>query len=428
MITAAFVFLSRTGAVYAGDQNVTQAGNILQWVLPGIAVGSTFLTGNPDAYRWDREGTKEAILSIGTTAGIVYIGKEASRKLRPDGSDHNSFPSGHTSAAFSGASFIGTRYGWQWGAPAFAAAAFVGYSRFQGSQHYADDIIAGMSIALLSNWAWVKPKEDRENRVALVPVPLDRGIGLQLTLLEGDPAGKSAAATVLEPVSYPRYRFNFNFGPSWLIQNKVTSAAGSTFDLRTLQKDDNPLTTAAVQFDVALNERHELGFSIWPMESKDNGASTAPIVFQGVTFPGDTRLKSTWRLYDLRVRYRYEFFPKSSFIFAAGGGLMLQHHYLKLESADRTLKGEEDDTNVLPYAHLKLGWRFTEKVSVYINGDSGWIPGNWFADGGAYVNYRFRRNWDFTAGYQYFSRDIDPEGMRNKVIQHLPYLAVAYNW
>ncbi len=424
-LAAVILFVSQVNPAHATDSNVTKAGDILQLVLPGVAIGSTFIAGNPDGGWWDREGSMEAVLSIGTTAGIVAVGKVAARKLRPDASDRNSFPSGHTAAAFSGASFISTRYGWEWGAAAYAAAAFVGYSRFQADQHYADDILAGASIALLTNWAWVKAKNGE--RISLLPMPLEGGMGIQLALLEDDPAGKSILPPPVIEESYPRYRFNFNFGPSFVSENKVSGSGGTTFDLRNLQDNDNPLTTAVVQFDVAFNDRHEVGISIWPMEAKDSGVFATPVTFLGVTFPGGTRIHSAWRLFDFRARYRYEFFPKSPFIFAAGGGAMLQYHIVKLDAAQYSLKAEEDDTNLVPFLHFKTGWRVTDRITFYINGDGGWIPGSWLLDGGAYLSYRFRRHWDFTVGYQYFARDIDGD-VRNQVLQQLPYLAVAYNW
>ncbi len=420
---AIMLVMGHAGSVHADNATITQAGNFLQYILPGIAVGSTFVAGNPDGGWWDREGTKEAVLSFATTEGLVVLGKGTARKLRPDGSDRNSFPSGHTAAAFSGASFIGTRYGWYWGVPAYAAAAFVGYSRFQADQHYADDVLAGASIALLSHWAWVKPANER---VALLPMVMERGVGIQLALLEGDPAEKGMVGTPYLDRGYPKYRFNFNFGPAFVLENKVTTKGGTTLDLKDLQDNENPLTTAFVQFDVALNNRHEIGFSVWPMEAKGGGSFKTPMVF-GDAFAANAPVQSDWRLFDLRARYRYEFFPTSPFIFAAGGGVMLQYHIVKLETADHSLKVEESDTSLVPFLHLKLGWRITEKISLYINGDAGWVPDSRFFDGGAYVSYRFRNHWDFTAGYQYFTRDIDGD-VRNKLVQQLPYLAVAYNW
>jgi len=54
-------------------------------------------------------------------------------KRRPENSlNKDSFPSGHASAAFQGASFIQRRYGWKHGKYAYLLAAFVGYSRIEG--------------------------------------------------------------------------------------------------------------------------------------------------------------------------------------------------------------------------------------------------------------------------------------------------------
>jgi len=418
------LFAATAGSTHAANQNITRAGDVLVLLLPGIALGSTFFAGNPDGSWWDREATKEAALSIGTTAGIVAVGKEAAGKLRPDGSDHNSFPSGHTSASFSGASFIGMKYGWKWGVPAYAAAAFVGYSRFQADQHYADDILAGASIALLSTLTWVKPID---RRVALLPMAMDRGAGIQLALIEGDPAKKDAGDGSTAGITYPRYRFNFNFGPGYVKENEV-SGSGTAFNLRDLEGNDYPLTTAVVQLDATLNERHELGFSLWPMEARDSGSFNSPVEYRGVTFPANKTIKSDWLLYDLRLRYRYELFPSSPFILALGAGAMFQYHIIELESADLSRKAKEDDIAVVPFLHLKLGWRITDKVTLYLNADGGKIPDNRFVDAGAYLNYRFSPHWDFTAGYQYYHRDIDPGEVRNKVVQHLPYLAVGYSW
>jgi membrane-associated phospholipid phosphatase len=58
---------------------------------------------------------------------------------RPEGSD----TSGHTSAAFSGATFIHRRYGWKYGIPAYLAVAFVGWSRVESGKHYSDDVLRG---------------------------------------------------------------------------------------------------------------------------------------------------------------------------------------------------------------------------------------------------------------------------------------------
>lgn len=68
------------------------------------------------------------------------------REHRPDSSDRDSFPSGHTTAAFSFASYIGCRHSLGWGIAAYSLAAFVGFSRVNDNRHYIHDVTAGAAI------------------------------------------------------------------------------------------------------------------------------------------------------------------------------------------------------------------------------------------------------------------------------------------
>jgi membrane-associated phospholipid phosphatase len=85
-------------------------------------------------------------------AGVVTYGlKSTVAEERPNGEDDNSFPSGHTAIAFTGAEFIRNEYGWAWGAPAYAAASFVGWSRVDSRDHWTHDVAVGAMIGILSN-------------------------------------------------------------------------------------------------------------------------------------------------------------------------------------------------------------------------------------------------------------------------------------
>jgi len=57
---------------------------------------------------------------------VVHTTKTLVDKWRPTAQNPDSFPSDHTAAAFGGASFIQTRYGYSYGIPAYALASFVG--------------------------------------------------------------------------------------------------------------------------------------------------------------------------------------------------------------------------------------------------------------------------------------------------------------
>ncbi|MFA9459527.1 phosphatase PAP2 family protein [Thiohalorhabdus sp. Cl-TMA] len=104
--------------------------------------------------------------------------KYAIDEKRPDSEARNSFPSGHTAAAFSGASFIQRRYGWTLGAPAYALATFVGYSRVHAGAHYVHDTLAGAAIAVGFTYLFTEPRADG---LRIAPVVGERRTGLRIS-------------------------------------------------------------------------------------------------------------------------------------------------------------------------------------------------------------------------------------------------------
>ena len=71
-------------------------------------------------------------------------------ELRPDGSRRNSFPSGHTATAFTGAELVRTEYGWEAGLIAYAAATTVGFMRIYNNRHWCNDVLAGAAVGIIS--------------------------------------------------------------------------------------------------------------------------------------------------------------------------------------------------------------------------------------------------------------------------------------
>ena len=73
--------------------------------------------------------------------------------LRPDGSAYNSFPSGHTFTAFTGAEILRREYGeeYPWIAVAgYAVAVTVAAMRIYNNRHWAGDVLAGAGLGILS--------------------------------------------------------------------------------------------------------------------------------------------------------------------------------------------------------------------------------------------------------------------------------------
>ena len=107
--------------------------------------------------------------SFGATLLTTHALKATVREKRPDSDARNSFPSGHTAAAFSGASFIQRRYGWAPGAPAYLLAGYVGYTRVRADAHYPRDVLAGAALATAFTYCLTDPLPGVSARAGIGP-------------------------------------------------------------------------------------------------------------------------------------------------------------------------------------------------------------------------------------------------------------------
>jgi membrane-associated phospholipid phosphatase len=123
-------------------------GDIGQIIVPAYAFGMAM---GEDGWT----GAGQFIGSFGAMQASVIGLKMAIDERRPDGSDRNSFPSGHTASAVSGAAFIHKRYGFQRAIVPYAIAGFTGWSRIYANKHYWHDVAAGAIISGLFVWAFV---------------------------------------------------------------------------------------------------------------------------------------------------------------------------------------------------------------------------------------------------------------------------------
>lgn len=160
-VVAAALLLAGVGRVEAASQqesSIERSADRLLVGIPAVALGLTFLLQDPgkplgfDLVNMTGSPRHDLGLALGRTVAVSYGLKYAVQEERPNGDDNRSFPSGHTAVTFAGAEFIRKHYGWGYGVPAYAAAAFVGWSRVATDDHWGHDVAAGAAIGILSNY------------------------------------------------------------------------------------------------------------------------------------------------------------------------------------------------------------------------------------------------------------------------------------
>jgi len=147
-----------TISTYSQRETPEVIGDVFENVLPATAILVPMIIK-------DKTGRNQAIKTVLSTAIVTFTMKRIINKTRPNGGSY-SFPSGHTSAAFSGAASIQRRYGWKYGSVAYAMAVYTGWSRVNANKHDYWDVLGGAAIGTGFAYLFTKPYEVQKLHVS----------------------------------------------------------------------------------------------------------------------------------------------------------------------------------------------------------------------------------------------------------------------
>lgn len=120
--------------------------------------------------------------------------KQLTHVTRPQGNSFDSFPSQHTSAAFSAATLLHKEYGGRsvwYSVGGYTVATVTGGLRIAKDNHWLSDVMAGAGIGMLSTELayWVYPWLHRQllrglgDRTVIIPMYLNGGVGATAVVL-----------------------------------------------------------------------------------------------------------------------------------------------------------------------------------------------------------------------------------------------------
>ena len=128
---------------------VFQSGNVIGSFAFQVGAGAATYAiakvgNNQRAANVGRDIVRAQILS----QVMVQALKFTVQRERPDGSNSQSFPSGHSSSAFATATVLQRHYGWKIGVPAYALGSYVALARMSWNRHHATDVVMGAGFGI----------------------------------------------------------------------------------------------------------------------------------------------------------------------------------------------------------------------------------------------------------------------------------------
>ena len=152
-----------------------------RWAYPAL-LGLAMLKSGTRDEKMDRLLFSSS--AIGVTMMTTIVIKKAIGRLRPNGENRRSFPSGHTSGSFAVAAVVDELYGEKAGVPAYLIAGLVGVHRIHDNEHWLTDVIAGAALGTIVGRGFISAYRTANNddSLRLTPERHSRPIMVRLVI------------------------------------------------------------------------------------------------------------------------------------------------------------------------------------------------------------------------------------------------------
>lgn len=148
---------------------------------------------------------------------------------------------------------------------------------------------------------------------------------------------------------------------------QVPQETGTRFSLsEDLEVDRTAFLRLRLEWD--LNERHTLGLLYAPLTLGASGSVPSPLVFEGVTFPGDTPLDASYTFNSYRLTWRYNLKTREGFHAGLGFSAKIRDAAIRLEGGG--LESEKTNVGFVPLLHFLAAWELADTLDLLLTGDA----------------------------------------------------------
>lgn len=369
-----------------GDDYV-RAGDTLQIAIPAVGLLAAWIHD-------DAEGAKQLAYSVASTQAIIHATKYAVARRRPNDSSWNSFPSGHTGAAFSGAAFLQTRYGSAWGLPAYAAATFVGASRVHGNRHFADDVVAGAGIAFLVNQYFTTAKPVDGLYINATTTHDGAAIGVSLSNDFFD--SKEDILDYTQTPTQKKQRFDLGVGFNF---SDTIAQVGANEIMAGSKPVDKFQPFAYANYLYSYDADSQLELDLSPNETRRAGIVSSPFSLKGKAYSKGDEVYTAFRQWSIGANYYKRFYDNDKLNVYAGLGASAYYVGLEVDRFNGGQYASDDFMRILPSASIKANYALTEHLSLLGKAQYQGLNGDQVIQMEAGIAYRINDDWEVGVKY-----------------------------
>lgn len=204
---------------------------------------------------------------------------------------------------------------------------------------------------------------------------------------------------------------------------RVPNSTGTAFSLT-----DDVVTDGKVYFRAraGLNwgRRHSLFLLAAPLTLTAAGTIDRPVLFDGVEFPAETRLKARYTFNSYRLTYRYRVYDRPRMTAALGITAKIRDAEIRLDNGSQ----HSATTNVgfVPLVSFKLSAQLTADLQLILEGDALAGPQGRAEDVALMVEHAVAKSLAVKAGYRVLEGGADVETVYNFTMLHYFFMGISW--
>jgi len=181
-----------------------------------------------------------------------------------------------------------------------------------------------------------------------------------------------------------------------------------------------------IRLNYTIKSRHAFSLLFAPLEAKSEGSVPNDIFFEGVVFPANTELVSTYKFNSYRLTYRYDILQKPRFEF--GLGITAKIRDAKIALSSTGLTSEKTNVGFVPIINFRLLWKIDDKLGLLLDGDALAAPQGRAEDVLIAATYKFSDNVSIRAGYRILEGGADNDKVYSFALFHYASVGVSYTF
>jgi hypothetical protein len=206
---------------------------------------------------------------------------------------------------------------------------------------------------------------------------------------------------------------------------RVPGNAGTLFSLKT---DLNPQPNAFIRIRAGytIKSKHTISILYAPLTIKSSGSINKQINFDGVTFPSNTPLNTSYTFNSYRLTYRYDIVRKPKIDFGFGFTAKIRDAEIALNS--ESLSTSKKNVGFVPIINFRLNWKINDRIGILFEGDALVAPQGRAEDVLLAGTYKLSDQLVVRIGYRILEGGASNDEVYNFTLIHYASLGVSYSF